>query len=952
MNFNVRQKKVINAEESKILCLATAACGKALPNSVLLPTPNGQKYVQDVKKGDYLFDRFGKPTKVLDIFPQGMMDVYEIIFEDGRKTRCSLDHIWRVRKTNWFNKKKYVDMTLDEIIKLREKTHKVELAVPLSKEVHYEVKEQLKIDPYIIGVSLSNHPMKEEYYEFVDITGNKKHIAKFIGELINANPVRTLFGWDFEDRITGLKCKTEDVFKGRLDLNKIPDCYKYSAIEDRVRLIQGFFDATGYFNKYEECATNSVIEEQLSSDIIEILGSLGYVSHLSTKKTYITDKGYIYEIKINYKENNNIARLCLLSNNKAELSDYDRDNKVRTDNVIVKINKLIYTEEMTCFLVDNDEHLFLTENFIVTHNTRILIERIRSLVQDKNIDPKEIVAITFTNMAASEMKKRLNALNDSRFDQMYIGTVHGYANSICLDNGINTQQYIDKEEYDKLLELAVKVPKKKLPHTKHVLIDECQDLSPLEFKFFNYLNTDNIFFVGDNRQCQPCGTKVKLRNGEEKNIEDVEVGDSLVWYSNEDRYIGTSTQSIEKKVNKIAVRDFSNDNLITIDTDLHKTRYTPNHICYARFCENKTNIVYLECNDKGLYSIGVIELKYLQNRLRDILNKDNSKFWILRNFDSRLEANEFQMNMLSKYLPFYNDAAARCLKESDKDIRYPLISSDCQDKSILTPSCPFEIFASNLMPNIMEVISFENGIQQFEVIKNITYTFIENPIKVYSLEVEGGTYIADNIVTHNCIYQFRGSSDEYLLKMHKDGEFKKYYLTENYRNAPNIIHFADDFLASMQQVSPASQAMKSRNGIIERCSFEDAIDELQYDGKWGSWFVLTRTNKELEKAMEILEDRGIPCVTFKKSDLNLTQLELILASNKVKLLTIHMSKGLENKNVIVIGAKVFNEEERKISYVAATRAEQNLYWCPTIVPRGRAVQKKKNFASNLDIIEF
>ena len=28
MNFNERQKKVIYAEEPKILCLATAACGK------------------------------------------------------------------------------------------------------------------------------------------------------------------------------------------------------------------------------------------------------------------------------------------------------------------------------------------------------------------------------------------------------------------------------------------------------------------------------------------------------------------------------------------------------------------------------------------------------------------------------------------------------------------------------------------------------------------------------------------------------------------------------------------------------------------------------------------------------------------------------------------------------------------------------------------------------------
>ena len=37
----------------------------------------------------------------------------------------------------------------------------------------------------------------------------------------------------------------------------------------------------------------------------------------------------------------------------------------------------------------------------------------------------------------------------------------------------------------------------------------------------------------------------------------------------------------------------------------------------------------------------------------------------------------------------------------------------------------------------------------------IEYDFIKEPIKVYSLQTEGGTYIADEIVTHNCIYQFK-----------------------------------------------------------------------------------------------------------------------------------------------------------------------------------------------------
>jgi len=52
-----------------------------------------------------------------------------------------------------------------------------------------------------------------------------------------------------------------------------------------------------------------------------------------------------------------------------------------------------------------------------------------------------------------------------------------------------------------------------------------------------------------------------------------------------------------------------------------------------------------------------------------------------------------------------------------------------------------------------------------------------------------------------------------------------------------------------------------------------------------------------------------------------------MAEDTVKILTIHQAKGLENKCVAVVGAKYYNEEERCISYVAATRAKDVLVWC-------------------------
>ena len=100
MELNVRQKKVIQAKENKILCLAAAGSGKSVPNSTKIPTPEGWKRVDEVKVGDYLFDRNGNKTKVIGVYPQGEKDVYEITFSDGRIAQCSNDHLWNIEINN------------------------------------------------------------------------------------------------------------------------------------------------------------------------------------------------------------------------------------------------------------------------------------------------------------------------------------------------------------------------------------------------------------------------------------------------------------------------------------------------------------------------------------------------------------------------------------------------------------------------------------------------------------------------------------------------------------------------------------------------------------------------------------------------------------------------------------------------------------------------------------
>jgi DNA helicase-2/ATP-dependent DNA helicase PcrA len=59
--------------------------------------------------------------------------------------------------------------------------------------------------------------------------------------------------------------------------------------------------------------------------------------------------------------------------------------------------------------------------------TRVLTHRIAYLIKEHNVPPSSILAVTFTNKAANEMKHRLNRLTGILSRQLWIGTFH----SIC-----------------------------------------------------------------------------------------------------------------------------------------------------------------------------------------------------------------------------------------------------------------------------------------------------------------------------------------------------------------------------------------------------------------------------------------------------------------------------------------------------------------------------------------
>lgn len=211
-------------------------------------------------------------------------------------------------------------------------------------------------------------------------------------------------------------------------------------------------------------------------------------------------------------------------------------------------------------------------------------------------------------------------------------------------------------------------------------------------------------------------------------------------------------------------------------------------------------------------------------------------------------------------------------------------------------------------------------IDEFQDICENEYEFTMETLKPRNFFVVGDS--------RQAIYSFKGANYKYFMDLINNPFVQVYELNNNYRCGEEIISYAQIFLDNMYDIYDTPVYCKSKiEGEVERTPFSlDTILEYLKEGEYKDWFILCRKNSEIEEISYFLEKQKIPYTSFKKSELSLEELNEKVGANLVKVLTVHSAKGLESKNVIVIGLRNFNQEEKRVCYVAATRAKERLIW--------------------------
>lgn len=202
------------------------------------------------------------------------------------------------------------------------------------------------------------------------------------------------------------------------------------------------------------------------------------------------------------------------------------------------------------------------------------------------------------------------------------------------------------------------------------------------------------------------------------------------------------------------------------------------------------------------------------------------------------------------------------------------------------------------------------------------------------------------------IYSFNGSDPEYLIKLWNNPEVTVYKMVQNFRNLPDILRFAKKFLYRLgPEYDDDSIAMKQSDGrphVLEGdYTPSEAVESLikwkeQLGVEWKDWFVLCRTNKDIELFQSLFAKKGVPTDTFRQAELTNSQIQDRLKDDSVKILTVHSAKGMENKCVLSFNIRAYKDEEARLCYVSATRAKDFLIWAK-MPPKKKAKKKIVNW---------
>ena len=376
----IQSMQALEDDDLDLLALSMMpGSGKASRNSAKVVTPSGFKTMGEIKVGDTVISGMGRKSKVLGVFPQGKRPVYRVHMDDGSFTEVSDNHLWTCQTRDDRQRgNKYRTITTLEMLKnvKVEKGKRCNYSIDYVPRFDFEGNNDLPLHPYALGALLGDGCFTKGNMQIS--VGDKDIVLRLWAHLPKDYEIVDVDGCTFRIKSNEHKGHTKTQIRqtleklglyGKKSIEKhIPECYLYSTYENRLELLRGLLDTDGHATKsYVEYTTSS---PQLAQDVRDLVHSLGGYCSVKEREVGYKKDGVFRKCRNSFRMfiqfSADMPSPFWLERKKEVYKPKRKIWKRYIENI-----EYVGEEETTCIYIDDTSHLYITDDYIITHNTTL-----------------------------------------------------------------------------------------------------------------------------------------------------------------------------------------------------------------------------------------------------------------------------------------------------------------------------------------------------------------------------------------------------------------------------------------------------------------------------------------------------------------------------------------------------------------------------------------------------
>ncbi len=379
--------------------------GRAQPIFTNVLTPDGWRPIGDLRVGDLVVGSNGEPTPVLGVYPQGEKDIYRVTAQDGSWTLCCGEHLWTVRTASDKRRDKpWRVLETKEMIGNLRAAHARRYELPLLTAPVQFPEHEVPMDPYALGLLLGDGCVTGSTTP--SFSSEDPELAEALEDVLPGVRVRRKGGPDYvlnrikepgdvvtlENPVVRV-LRELDLLGSRSHTKFVPDTYLHNSAEVRLAVLQGLLDSDGgpVVQADRTCriqySTTSIL---LRDDVVALVQSLGGVAHTRRRTAEGRNRSNAraahrhdaHVIDIRLPEGIEPFRLARKRDMYHAAGGGGRP--MRFIDSIEPAGR----EEAVCIQVAAEDSLYVTQDYLLTHNT--LNDAFIILDEAQNTNPEQM----------------------------------------------------------------------------------------------------------------------------------------------------------------------------------------------------------------------------------------------------------------------------------------------------------------------------------------------------------------------------------------------------------------------------------------------------------------------------------------------------------------------------------------------------------------------------------